>query len=160
MTLDATTRESNMRASIIKYFVDTIKGNHGIEVIFDKNLIKPDTSSKVLDQWVSVNIGQTSKGSLSEVMLTIYCLQRKDKEGYKLAQLVDKVITYLMVDADTSSVDDIKRIPLYKNFPTRTDWTEIGQFMVQGIIGSQDMLGPDGTKFRILTVTLQWPAKV
>ena len=160
MTLDATTRESNMRASIVKYFLDTVKANHGIEVIFDRDLASPDTRNKTIDQWVSVNIGQSVKDSLSDVILTIYCLQRKDKEGYKLAQLVDKVMTYLMVDATSNSVDNIKRIPFYQNFPTRTTWTLIGQFMVQEILSSNDMLGPDGTKFKILTVTLQWPAKV
>ena len=89
MTLDATTRQSNMRSSIIRYFVESLKGEQNIEVIFDKDLVQPNTRNKTLDRWVSVNIGQTSSGLLSDVLLTIYCLQRKDKEGYKLAQLVD-----------------------------------------------------------------------
>jgi len=158
MALDATARESNMRASVIKYFTDNIKGTEGIECIFDKDLIQPDTKNKTLDRWVSVNIGQTTKETLSELVLTIYCLQRKDKEGYKLAQLIDRVMTYLVPDGVT--VDGTKRIPFYQNFPTRSSWSQVSSFLVMDIIGSKDMVAPDGTKFRILTVFLKWPANV
>ncbi len=158
MALDATARESNMRASIIKYFVDNIKGTEGIEVIFDKDLIQPDTRNKTLDRWVSVNIGASTKETFSEVILSIHCLQRKDKEGYKLAQLVDRVMTYLL--GTGTEPDGARRIPFYQNFPTRSSWTQVSSFLVSDIIASKDLLAPDGTKFKTLTVFLIWPAKV
>ena len=158
MALDPTARESNMRLSIIRYFVDNIKGTEGIEVVFDRDLIAPDTRSKVLDRWVSINFGVSTKETLSELTLSIHCLQRKDKEGYKLAQLVDRVMTYLVADATT--IDGGKRIPFYQNFPTRTSWNRVSSFLVMEIVTSQDLLASDGTKFKTITVFLKWPANV
>jgi len=156
MTLDATARESNLRDSIKKYFTDNIEGTENIHVVYDKKLAQPNLRNKEINRWVSVNFGNSTRRTFSDLVLTIYCCQRKDTENRKLGQLVDKVMD-LLLDT-TADGDGIKRIPFYQSYPL--PWTLIGALLVYDIIDSNDLDGLDETNYKILTVTLKWPAKV
>jgi hypothetical protein len=158
MGLDPTARESNLRDSLKKYFVDNIYKTHGIALrMFDKNLGTPATQNKSIDQWVSISMGSKTRDIVSSLVLDIYCNTRKDAEGFKLSQLTDTVYQYLV---DTTQTDRLRRIPFYQSKPKGTDWVLLGALIVTDIIESDDIEGEDKTKFKILTVSLRWPANV
>ena len=156
MTLDPTARESNVRDSIIKYFVDNMGGTEKVQVLFDIKLASPNLRNKTVEQWISINIGSSYRRTMSELLLTINCCQRKDPENHKLSQLVDKTMNYLI---DTSG-DGIRRIPFYQSKPKGQSWVLIGGLLVHDIILSRDFTGEDGTSFKTITATLKWPTKM
>ena len=156
--LDATAKEANVRDSIKKYFVDSLSTTEGLNVSFDRYLSTPDIRSKATDRWVTVNFGPLNMDVMGSHMLNIYCCTRSDGEGFKLAQLRDKVYKYLV---DNTKTDGMARIAFYRS---RADgnWTLLdGGFVVQHpVIESQQYEADDGTKFKILTVTLRFSSKV
>jgi hypothetical protein len=157
MTLDDTGKESNVRDSIKKYFVDSIYTTEGVQITFDKYLSTPNVQGKAVDRWVSVNFGEMEMGYLSSHMLNIFCCTRADGEGFKLAQLRDKVFKYL---TDNSQTDGMARFAFYRS---RADgaWTQLdGGFIVQDVIESQQFEAEDGTKYKILTARLRFSSKV
>ena len=155
MTIDATVRESNIRDSIKKYFVDGLYTTEGVELLFDKLLSSPKVQGVEVDKWYAIMIGELDLGTLSEITLDIYCCTKKDSEGFKLAQLRDKVMNYL-IDADQT--DGKARITLYRSSATES-WTNIGGMMVQIDSESPQMEAEDNSKFKIITVRLQWGGK-
>jgi len=158
MGLEPTARESNLRDSIKKYFVDRIHKTHGIALrMFDKNLGTPATQTKAVDQWVSISMGSKTRDIVSSLVLEIYCSTRKDAEGFKLSQLTDTVYQYLV---DLTQTDRLARIPFYQSKPKGQAWVLLGSLLVTDIIESDDIEGEDKTKFKILTVSLRWPANV
>ena len=156
MSLDDTAKESNLRDSIKKYFVDSIYTAEGQQITFDKYLATPNIQGKSVDRWVSVNFGGLDMSDLSSYPLNIYCCTRADGEGFKLAQLRDKVYKYL---ADNTQTDGMARITFYRS---RADgnWTVIGYILVQDVIESQQFEADDGTKYKILTARLRFSSKV
>lgn len=157
MSLDATARESNVRDSIKKYFVDNLKRSSGVELLFDKGLATPNLANKnSVTRWVSINFNSIQREKLSTLLLDFYCCTREDSEGFRLAQLTDLVIGLL---SDTTQTDSLKRIPLYQSHPTNA-WVEIGAFVVLDFIESQQLEFDDLTKYKVITATLKWAAKV
>jgi len=156
MALDNTAKESNIRDSIKKFFIDSLYTAEGVQVTFDRYLSTPDVRSKSVDRWVSINFGGMELSELSSHMLNIYCCTRADGEGFKLAQLRDKVYKYL---TDNTQTDGMARITFYRS---RADgnWTGIGYFIVQDVIESQQFEADDGTKYKILTARLRFSSKV
>jgi len=156
MSLDNTAKESNIRDSIKKFFIDSLHTAEGVQVTFDRYLSTPDVRSKSVDRWVSINFGGMELSELSSHMLNIYCCTRADGEGFKLAQLRDKVYKYL---TDNTQTDGMARITFYRS---RADgnWTGIGYFLVQDVIESQQFEADDGTKYKILTARLRFSSKV
>ena len=156
MALDNTAKESNIRDSLKKYWVDSLYTTEGVQVTFDRYLSTPDVRSKSVDRWVSINFGGMELSELSSHMLNIYCCTRSDGEGFKLAQLRDKVFKYL---TDNTQTDGMARITFYRS---RADgnWTGIGHFVVQDVIESQQFEADDGTKYKILTARLRFSSKV
>jgi len=156
--LDSTAKESNLRDSIKKYFVDNLYTTEGVNVSFDRYLSTPNVQTKATDRWVTVNFGNMSMSDLSQYTLAIYCCTRADGEGFKLAQLRDKVFKYLV---DTAMPDGMARIPFYRS---RADgaWTLLdGGIVVQGpVIESAQYEADDGTKFKILDIRLRFGSKV
>jgi len=154
--LDSTAKESNVRDSIKKFFIDSLYTAEGVQVTFDRYLSTPDVRSKSVDRWVSINFGGMELSELSSHMLNIYCCTRADGEGFKLAQLRDKVYKYL---TDNTQTDGMARITFYRS---RADgnWTGIGYFIVQDVIESQQFEADDGTKYKILTARLRFSSKV
>ena len=156
MSLDASARESNLRDSIKKFFVDSISTAEGVPVTFDKALNTPILQGKEADKWVSVTFGPVNFDTLSDVIVEVYCCTRRDNEGYKLSQLRDKVLGYLV---DDTMPDGKKRIDFYQSSYSGA-WTLIGKLLVFEILPSGDMLAPDETKFKVLTVILKVGMKI
>jgi hypothetical protein len=157
MALDDTSKESNIRDSEKKYFSDSLETGEGLSLTFDKYLSTPRVQGKDVDRWVSINFGDMSLSDLSVHDLQIYCCTRKDSEGFKLAQLRDKVFAYL---TDNTQTDGMARFPFYRSRATGA-WTQLdGGFVVQDVMESRQMETDDGTKFKILTVRLRFSSKV
>ena len=157
MSLDATARLANVKDSLKKFFVDNLHTTEGLYLTFDKGLSTPNIQGTAINQWVSINFGTIDMGTLSSMLLNIYCCTRQDSEGFRLAQLRDKVMGYL---SDTTQTDGMKRIPLYRSRASGA-WTQIGGgFVVQDVIESGQIDAPDETKYRILTPQLRWAAKI
>ncbi len=155
--LDSTAKESNIRDSLKRYFVISLYDTEGVQVTFDRYLSTPDIRSKSVDRWVSINFGGMELSELSSHMLNIYCCTRSDGEGFKLAQLRDKVFKYL---TDNTQTDGMARIAFYRS---RADgnWTLLdGGFVVTNVIESQQFEADDGTKYKILTANLRFSSKV
>ena len=151
MTLDATAKESNLKSSLTKYFVDTLETAGGYHLMFDTGLSTPDLSRKKVDRWFVVAIGDSQVSGLSSVNLDIFCCTRRDPEGVSLSAMSDVAFDAV---TDTAQPDGRRRIVLYDNLSS-----SVGALLVQKIIKSKEMEGPEGTKFKILTCNLQWVAK-
>jgi hypothetical protein len=93
-------------------------------------------------------------GTMSDIMVEIYCCTRKDNEGFRLAQLRDTVFNYL---SDDSATDGFPRIPFYASHPTDA-WTLLGSILVTEVIESSQMEADDGTKYKILTLICKTPS--
>jgi len=157
MALADTAKESNIRDSIKKYWVDSLHTAEGVQLTFDKYLSTPNIQGHQVDRWVSINFGEMALSSLSTHILEIYCCTRKDGEGFKLAQLRDKVYKYL---TDNTKTDGMARIPFYRSRATGA-WTLLaGGMIVQDVMESRQLEAEDGTKFKILTVTVRFSSKV
>uniref|UniRef100_A0A6M3XNQ6 Tail protein n=1 Tax=viral metagenome TaxID=1070528 RepID=A0A6M3XNQ6_9ZZZZ len=157
MSLDDTAKEANIRDSLKKYMVDSIYTTEGIQLTFDKYLSTPSIQGHEVDKWVSINFGDMGLSELSIHDLTVICCTRKDGEGFKLAQLRDKVYKYLV---DNTQTDGMARFPLYRSRATGT-WTQLdGGFIVQEVMESRQFEADDGTKYKVLTVRLRFSSKV
>jgi hypothetical protein len=152
MALDATAREANIWDSIKRYFL----GNLSYPLTFDKALSIPDIQGRTVDRWVSFALDDMIIGDLSTIQLSIYCCTRQDNEWHKLAQVRDSVFEKLV---DETKTDTMRRIMLYASHPTN-EWIEIGTLMIDEILESPRMTGPDETKFKILHTRLRTASKV
>jgi len=159
MVLDSTARETNYRDSIKRYFVDNLSTVERIPLTFDKALSTPRVQgATAVNRWVSIDWGTLFRGYMSEGVIDIYCCTRQDNEGFKLAQLVDKVMGYLR---DTSMTDGMRRITFYKSAANIGDWTVLGGILIHpDIIESPQLDAPDETKYKILTVRLNFASKI
>lgn len=156
MSLDPTAREANVRDSLKKFFVDNIYSTEGVPIVFDQFLVSPKLQGKEVDRWIGVHINDGEMSTLSDLDIEVYCCTRKDPEYFRLSQLRDTVMGYLV-----PSSDDVcfKTIPFYRSHPTNP-WTVIGGFVVQRINQSMDMVAEDQTKFKILYVQLRYASKL
>lgn len=159
MSLDPTARESNVRDSVKKYFRDAFmrcSSELQIPVVFDA-LIKPPTmQGAVVSKWVSVNFGFMDRGTLSILELDIYCLSRKDSEGYRLAHLSDRLMDLLV---DTTRTDSCRCIPFYQSKATE-EWERIGSLYVQDVTESGQIDISDDTKAKHFSVRLRFASKI
>jgi len=155
MALDATAREANLKDSLKKYFVDSISTAEGLDLSFDKSMSRPKIQGQPVEveKWVVVNFGAMEMGTLSSHQIQVICCSRKDNEGFKLAQLRDRVMGYL---TDSTQTDGLRRIDLYQS----QTWTKIGGILVTDIIESQQFESEDETKYKLLSCSLRWAAKV
>ena len=157
MVLDPTARTANIKDSIKKYFVDNIFRTSGIALTFDKALSVPKLQGQTpADRWVSIRIEELDLETLSSQDISVYCCTRKDPEGFRLAQTIDTVMGYL---TDSSQTDGFRRIPFYRSYESQA-WVLLGALLVTKHDMSGELEGPDETKFRIITIRLQFPAKV
>jgi hypothetical protein len=153
MALHPTASESNLKSSLKKYFIDAIQVGEGIPITFDKGLTAPVIQGLSATEWVSFVFGPRILDTVTDFALDIYCCTKEDEEGYRLAQIVDIVMGYL-VDEDGYMV----HIPFYN---TNVDpWVQIGALMPIRQ-RDQDPVPPlaDQTKARHLAVTIKYPAK-
>jgi hypothetical protein len=158
MSLDPTAREANIRDSVKKYFVENLSRTEGLPLTFDRSLATPviQGDAESVDKWVSVNFGYLDADAFASMMLTIYCCTRKDAEGFKLAQLRDKVMGYL---TDRTQTDGMRRITFYRSYESQA-WDVIGGLLVQLDPESDQFEAEDGTKYKMLNVRLRWAAKI
>lgn len=156
MALDPSARESNLRDSIKKYFVDNIETTEGVPVTFDKALSTPNIQGKEVEKWISISFGPVLLDTMSDIIIEIYCCTRRDNEGYKLSQLRDKVMGYLV---DDTMADGKARIDFYQSSYSSA-WTSLGKLLVWEILPSGDMVASDETKFKVLTVVLKVAMKI
>jgi len=155
--LDATAKESNLKDSVKRYFIDSLYKTEGVHVTFDKYLSTPRIQGKEVDRWVSINFGSLAMSSMSQFILRIFPCTRSDSEGFKLSQLRDKIYKYL-VNADMT--DGMARIPFYRS-RAEGAWTLLDTGMVvQDVIESDQLDADDGTKFKEMTVRIRFSAKV
>ena len=157
MALDPTARESNFRDSVKKYFTDSIETAESIPLSFDKALATPNLQGKAVHTWVNILFDGIVLGTMSEIGLRIFCCTRQDNEGFKLAQLRDKVMGYLVNDGTVS--DEMVRITLYRSYANQS-WESIGSLIVQDHFESAQMEAPDETKYKIITVRLRTASKM
>lgn len=157
MALDPTARESNFRDSIKKYVIDSLKYAEDIQISFDKSIgSAPKLQGREVDKWVTINIGAIERGSMSEADIHFYPSTRQDEEGFKLAQLGDKVVGIL---SDTSMTDGIRRIALYRSHPT-DPWEVIGHLLVCDVKESPQYMTTDETKYKQITARIKWASKI
>jgi len=157
MALDPTAREANFRDSIKKYFVDNLETSSNIPLTFDKALSSPDIQGKAAHKWVTVLFDNIQLGTMSEIFLRLFCCTRQDNEGFKLAQLRDAVMGYLVNDGSVG--DGQVRIPFYRSYANQA-WTLLGSLLVIDIFESAQLEAPDETKYKILTVRLKTASKM
>lgn len=156
MSLDPSARESNLRDSLKKYFIDNLETASSIPVTFDKALSAPEIQGKVVDKWVSITLGPVSLDTMSDIIFEIYLCTRRDNEGYRLSQLRDTVMGYLV---DSNKADGKARIDFYQSSYSGS-WTLLGKLLVWDILPSGDMIASDETKFKVLTVILKVAMKI
>jgi hypothetical protein len=156
MSLDASARESNLKDSIKKFFVDRIGTQEGVPITFDKVLSSPNVMGKEVDRWVGVTFGPITLDTMSDVIIEVYCCTRRDNEGYKLSQLRDKVMGYLV---DGNMLDGMARIDFYQSSYSGS-WNLLGKLLVWEILPSGDLIATDETKFKVLTVILKMAMKI
>lgn len=159
MALEPTAREANVRDSIKKYFVDNIARGEGIQLMFDRTLSSPYTvGPREVTQWVSIIFGYMELDHLAEINLDIILCTRQDPEGFKLAQLRDKVVGYLI---DITRTDGMARIPFYRSYPQPQPWELLGAMVVQEVgPESGQLIEEDETKYKVIPIRLRWGAKV
>lgn len=157
MTLDPTIRETNVKDSLRKFFIDNLSTTSEIPLTFDKYLSVPKLQGIEVKRWVSIVFGVMLREDECSATFDIYCCTRSDSEGMKLAQLTDTVMGYL---TGTDSGDGTKRITLYRSYPSPTPWVKIGGMVITRIDESGNNIAEDGTKFKILSCLIKWAGKM
>ena len=147
-SIEPSEQRKNVKDSIKKYFVDNLETASNIELTFDKSLSTPGIFGGGVTRWLNVQLGPMNRGGLMDLTLFSYCVTRNDPEGFRLAQLTDTVMGYL---SDAERTDGMRRIPFYRS----SDWTLIGALLVQRTFESQELEGPDGSKYIVLTSRLR-----
>lgn len=158
MSLDHTAKESNVKDSIKKFFVDNIYTAEGIHLSFDRFLDAAElmeTSPPTILQWVTVVMGDIVRDIMGTILVDLYCCTRQDPEGSALSILSDTVMGYL---TDITQTDTMKRIPFYRS--DTTPWTLLGALLVHEIQESRELVAPDKSKYKMITAVLRWSAKV
>jgi hypothetical protein len=158
MSLDPTAREANVRDSVKKYFVDGLYRTENIPLTFDRGLSSPTLQgdAESVSKWVAVQFDAMDVDHLGFQILSIYCCTRFDPEGFRLAQLRDRVMGYL---TDSTQTDGIRRIPFYRSYESQA-WDLLGSLLVLIQGESAQFEAEDDSKYKIITAILRWSAKV
>lgn len=156
MSLDPTAKMTNVWDSLKKFFVDNLYTTEKLHLTFDRTLTTPKIQGHEVEKWVVITPGPAEREAMGYFTLEIFCCTRQDPEEFKLVRLSDKVMGYL---TDTTATHGMKSIPLYQSSSSGA-WTLIGALLVQDIVESGNLDASDLTKYKILTVTLRWSAKI
>lgn len=155
MSLHPLAKESNVKGSIKKYFVDTL----GSAVTFDTSLAVPDLRAQgelAIKQWYNVDFGEFGRDALATYYFEVYCLSRQDAEGVELAKLADVLIEML---TDNTNQDGMRRIPFYDI--SKTPWEEIGAMVIQDIWDAPSVnMVEDETEIKIFSVRARWGCQI
>ncbi len=158
MSLDPTAREANVRDSVKKYFVDGLNRTDNVPLTFDRGLSSPEIQgdAESVSKWVAIQFDAMDVDHLGFQILSIYCCTRFDPEGFRLAQLRDRVMGYL---TDSTQTDGIRRIPFYRSYESQA-WDLLGSLLVLIQGESAQFEAEDDSKYKIITAILRWSAKV
>jgi hypothetical protein len=157
MALDPTAREANFKDSMKKYIVDNMWTIEKVPISFDPAMSKPKLANNMeLTTWLNVRFGDFYRDDLSRANVEIRCCTRQDNEGFRLAQLCDKVMGYFTTIEGTG----IKSIDFYRSYEAPTPWVKIGGIVVQDIIESGVFIAEDESKFKVLYLTLRFASKI
>lgn len=150
--LDPTLSESALRASVRKFFVDTVYTGLGIQTFFDMIGRVPKVAGVSITKWINVQlVDSLDLETMASGNIQVWLFTREDIDYTELAILRDLVYEHLI---DLTQTDGIKRIPLYDS-----SWVIAGHILL--IVGNE--FGPteveDGTNAKIIPITLRWGAK-
>jgi hypothetical protein len=155
MSLHPLSRESNVKSSLKKFFVDAL----GSAVTFDTSLAAPDVRLQgvsAIKQWYNVDFGEFGRDALALFYFEVYCLSRQDPEGVELAKISDTLMGLLV---DNSLQDGMRRIPLYD--ASEAPWELIGAMVIQDVWDAPAFeVVEDETKLKIFSVRLRWGAQI
>lgn len=157
MALHPTSRLSNFKDSIKKYFIESLEQGEGIQVVFDKSVENiPTVQGTPVDRWVVVMSAVPNTASpMASASLKVVCCSQKDSEGFKLAQLRDIVMGYI---TDPDMTDGMRRIPLYRSFKD-SPWELLDGMVVQEVFESSPGETENGTKVHMMNIRLRWGAR-
>lgn len=146
------TKESNVRASLKQYIVDSLYTAENIALTFDTGLAKPDLLDHEIVKWVAVQFGGITMDSISRQNIQLFCCTRKDKEGDGITELRDTVLKY-MTDQGSDRLIPFLRID--------TDpWSEIGALLITLDVESGLIRAEDDSKYKILHFSVIWGARI
>lgn len=138
--MDASLKETNIRRSIKKFFLDGITDN---KIYFDQ-IIVPGTEDTG-KQWLIVSVENLRPAVVSNAMLTVYMFTVEDSEGDDLAALRDKVLELLYPGY----------IPLYDTQGSPS-WELIGAMNLFRTVQSSTSRTPDGANMVYLQHVIKW----
>lgn len=157
MALDPTARETNFKDSVKKYIIDNMWTTEKVPVSFDPALGNPRVPNNTeLTTWLNVRFGDFYRDDLSRATVEIRCCTRQDNEGFKLAQLTDKVMGYFTTTEGTG----LKSFTFWRSYEAPTPWENIGGIVVQDIIESGVFKAEDESNFKVLYLTLRFASKI
>lgn len=157
MALPPNARLANIKDSVKRWAKDTFATANSIYTTFDVTLTAPTVNGRKVDRWLAFHVGSRAVSVAGFQILEIYCCTVRDPEGFRLAQLRDLVMDSL-INTD-GGTDTFGRIPFYRSYPS-SPWELIGALLVQEVAESDELDGPDGTKYITLTARLWFGAGV
>lgn len=149
MELDITSKKTNFIYSLKKFILEEIYDNKSILPIFDE-FLPPDES---VSKWIFVDFGPLDAQIMSIYSFDLFCVTRKDYEGFDLHNLIDDVVG---VFTDNTTTDGLKRIPF---FDAATQVQYGSMVVTECSEGKGGMEAPDKSKFSILTITVRMASK-
>jgi hypothetical protein len=165
MALPAISKEINFKKSLRKYFYSRFNpldsspppdGGDSVSLLFDQGLGSPTSPTGDPAQWLSIEFGSFIVGTVNTASISVYCCAQKDTDSDEVTLLRDRVIE-AFVDTNSTSVDGIRRIPIYIDLGEASE--EIIGYMVAEIgFQSRYSRAADGTKFNEINIIFRWGA--
>lgn len=155
MVLDPTARETNVRDSLHKYFIDNLENTEGYKLYFDTLYTDPKNVGAGIEKWIVINVRPLETGNLSGITVNLHLFTRKDREGFKLSQMRDTVVGYFI---DYDATDGMQRVPLYKSDPVNP-WELLGGMVAEVLSESEHGKLEDNTKHKYITLGFRWGSK-
>lgn len=160
MGLNETGKETNIKASLRRFFIEEFYQTANVPVLFGQGFAFPSGLNS--DVWANVEFNQIYWGHNSKMFPDIFVCTNKGYDDHYISQMVD-MLRGLMSDADNeSSTDGWKRITLYKYADTQP-WDVIGYAQIIEVLAPTDVITVDGTegyKFSKLVPEISWAAQV
>jgi len=154
MALSPTTKESDFKNSIKKYFLDNLETTESLKVFFEELEEVPlDVSGNPYNKWVIIVFGRRDLGAVSAQQISIDMYTREDREGDDLAALSDTIMNYII---DENSTNGLVSIPFYDTSGT---WAQVGGIIpyLQPSLGSME--SEDGVQFKAINLLCKWGGK-
>jgi len=148
-------RESDLKNSIKKYFLDSLETLESIPLFFDRLFETPsdDEGTKLL-KWVVITFGRGDLGNVSERQVSIEAYTRDDSEGDNLSVLLDTIMGYIL---NEDSTNGLATVPYYDT--SSVPWTVVGGMMSFLQPSLNEMEGDDSTKFKSINLLFKWGGK-